>query len=133
MSVDDNKLVVEKYLDAVNSRSLDALSELLTDDFSIPPGGIGMTRDVLKGILQYYFTSFPDLNYAVEEIIGEGDTVVARLNMSGTHSGDYQGHAGTGKTFAVDEVDIFTIRDGRIAGYRITWDEMGFHRQLGFS
>lgn len=63
--------------------------------------------------------------------MAEGDKVVARLAMTGTHEGEYDGAPGSGKTFAVDEVDIFDVVDGRISGYRIVWDELGFRCQLG--
>ncbi len=128
-----NKELVTRFVASVNKRDYAAFDVLLTDDFCVPPGGPGLSRDALKGVLAYYFAAFPDLHYSIEEMISEGDTVAARVNMTGTHRGDYQGHAGTGKTFAVDEVDIFAVREGKIAGYRITWDEAGFARQLGFT
>jgi steroid delta-isomerase-like uncharacterized protein len=81
--------------------------------------------------LEYYFTAFPELHYEIEDLVASGDKVVARVVMTGTHEGDYDGAAGSGKTFVVDEVDIFDVVDGRISGYRIVWDELGFRRQLG--
>jgi steroid delta-isomerase-like uncharacterized protein len=131
MTTERNKDVVARFVGAVNDRKLDLLDALLTDDFS-PPGAPGLSRDALKSVLAYYVSAFPDLHYTIEELVAEGDNIVVRLSMTGTHRGDYQGHAGTGKRFAVDEVDIMRIRDGKIAGYRIIWDEAGFARQLGF-
>jgi steroid delta-isomerase-like uncharacterized protein len=133
-ALDSNKSLVSRFIESVNGRDYTAFDSLLSEDFSIPPGEAnGMSRETIKSVIQYYVSAFPDLHYVVEDLVAEGDTVVALLRMSGTNRGDYQGHAGTGKTFAVDEVDVFAVREGQIAGYRITWDEAGFARQLGFS
>ena len=124
--------VVRRFVDEVaNSRNTSVISDLLTEDFRLPPGPDGIDRASLVAVLEYYFTAFPDLHYELEDLVADGDKVVVRVKMTGTHKGDYDGAPGSGKTFAVDEVDIFTVVDGRISGYRIVWDELGFRRQLG--
>ncbi len=134
MSLDEHKLLVSRFIAAVNGRELDALDELLTDDFSIPPDRPdGLSRDGLKSVLKYYIAAFPDLKYEMRDQVAEGDMVVTRSTMQGTHRGTYRDHVGSGKTFAVDEVDIFQIDKGKIAGYRIIWDEMAFEKQLGLT
>jgi steroid delta-isomerase-like uncharacterized protein len=132
MTTEQNRDVITRFVAAVNERRFDELDVLLTD-FSIPPDGAGLSRDALKSVLAYYVSAFPDLHYSIEEIIAEGDRAAVRLTMNGTHTGEYQGHAATGKSFAVDEVDLMRIRDGRISGYRITWDEAGFRQQRGIA
>lgn len=132
MSAESSKAVVRRFIDEVaNGRALDVVHDLLHEDFRLPPGDGGLDRDGLIAVLQYYFAAFPDLHYAVENLIAEDDTVVARVRMSGTHSGEYDGRIGSGRTFEVDEVDVFDVLDDRITGYRIVWDELGFRRQLG--
>lgn len=85
-------------------------------------------------MLSYYFAAFPDLRYEVKALIGEGDLVVARVRMVGTHTAaDYSGQAASGRPFAVDEVDTFQVVDGHITTYDIVWDELAFRRQLGLS
>src|SRR3954454_16645939 len=131
MADDKNRAVVTGFVEeAVNGRHFELIDEFLSEDVALPPGIDGaLDRQGLKAVLQYYISAFPDLHYAVEDMVSEGDRVVARLTMSGTHQGDYDGHAGTGKHFAVDEVDLIDLHDGRITGYRIVWDELGFRRQ----
>jgi hypothetical protein len=53
--------------------------------------------------------------------------------MTGTHLGEYRSQAGTGKAFSVDEIELITMREGKIAGYHIVWDELGFLKQLGMA
>ena len=59
--------------------------------------------------------SFPDMQMEVVDLIAEGDNVVARFTCSGTHLGEWLGHAPTGRRFeAIDEVYFFRLREGRI-------------------
>jgi predicted ester cyclase len=62
-------------------------------------------------------TSFPDMRMEIAELVAEGDTVVGRFRCSGTHLGEWLGHAPTGRRFErIDEVYFFTFDDeGRIA------------------
>ncbi len=131
MSIDSNKALVRRFVDVANAHDVSAVDDILAEEFRLPPGDAGLDRSGLKAVLQYYFTAFPDLHYRVEDLVGEGDTVVARVRMSGTHEGDYDGQSGTGRHFEVEEVDIFNISNDRIVSYRIVWDELGFRRQLG--
>ena len=67
----------------------------------------------------------------VEDLIGEGDRVVARVTTSGTHGGEFMGSPATGKRISVQEVDIFRIEDGRIAEGWTAVDFFGMLTQLG--
>jgi steroid delta-isomerase-like uncharacterized protein len=132
MAADQNRDAVRRLIDeAANGRAISVLEEVLTEDFRLPPGPDGLDRAGLAAVLEHYFAAFPDLHYEIHDLVAEGDKVVARLRMTGTHAGEYDGTPGSGKTFAVDEVDIFDVVDGRVSGYRIVWDELSFRRQLG--
>jgi predicted ester cyclase len=50
----------------------------------------------------------------VEDIIAEGDRVAARVTMRGTHLGEFDGIAPTGKRVEVRAIDIYRITDGKI-------------------
>ncbi len=131
MTTEANKALVRRFCDEVaNAHDTSKIAEILADDFRLG-GADGLNRDALTSVLTYYFSAFSDLRYTIEDVVAEGDTVIARLVMTGTHDGEYDGHPPTGRKFQVDEVDNFTVRNGRITGYRIVWDELGFRRQLG--
>ena len=59
-------------------------------------------------------TAFPDTRIEVEDMISEGDKVTARVTMSGTHQGEFQGIAPTGNRVQVRAIDIFRIMNGKI-------------------
>ena len=58
--------------------------------------------------------AFPDARIEVEDMITEGDKVTARVAMSGTHQGEFQGIAPTGIQVQVRAIDIFRIANGKI-------------------
>jgi steroid delta-isomerase-like uncharacterized protein len=75
--------------------------------------------------------AFPDLHVTVEDVVAEGDKVVSRNSVTGTHQGDYMGLPATGRPVAYNEIFIFRFVDGRIAE---TWgvvDVLAQMRQLG--
>jgi predicted ester cyclase len=71
--------------------------------------------------------AFPDLHLTVEDLIGEGDKVVARIVVTGTHLGEYMGLQPTGKSIAYDEIFIFRFVAGRVAQ---TWGVVDIFSQM---
>jgi predicted ester cyclase len=68
-----------------------------------------------KSWIAPFRASFPDVHMEVVEFIAEDDKVVGRFKCSGTHLGEWLGHAPTGRRFeAIDEVYIFRFDQGRI-------------------
>ena len=131
MSTETNKALVRRFWDEVaNAHDTSKIADILADDFRLG-GDDGLNRDGLTAVLNYYFGAFSDLHYTIEDIVAEGDTVMARLVMTGTHDGEYDSQPPTGRKFQVEEVDGFIVTDGRIVSDRIVWDELGFRRQLG--
>ena len=85
-----------------------------------------------KAWIAPFRASFPDVHMEVVELIAEGDTVVGRFTCSGTHLGDWLGHAPTGRRFeAVDEVSIYRFQAGRIVESWGLEDNLGRLEQLG--
>jgi predicted ester cyclase len=74
---------------------------------------------------------FPDINFAVEEIIAEGNTVVTRWHLTGTHKGKYLGQPATVNKVAVDGVSIDQIENGMIVSGFDAWDEFKLNKLIG--
>ena len=75
---------------------------------------------------------FPDLHLTTQELLAEGDQVVARFTMSGTNTGDYRGlPAPTQQRFQSEAITIMRLADGRVAEIRGTADRLGMLTQLG--
>ena len=75
--------------------------------------------------------AIPDFNVTIEDLIAEGDRVVARTKERGTQENEFEGMPATGRSFEVDEVNIFRFENGKIAEVWQISDQLGFLSQLG--
>ncbi len=135
----DNKATFERFCDAMNTGDAAVISttidELVEPDALIrTPLPLDSTgRDKLKEVFARLHRGFPDLHVTVEDLIADGDKVVARNTVTGTHQGEYMGLPATGKAVTYDEIFIFRFVDGRVAE---TWgvvDVFSQMRQLGMT
>ena len=117
MSVEDNKALTRRFYDEViNQGNLDLIDELVAEDFvehEAFPGLPTTGPEATKAALGMFLAAFPDLQFTADEMIGEGDKVVVRATMSGTHQGEFMGMPPTNKTFSVQAIDIIEIHDGK--------------------
>ena len=135
MSTDppNNQSVIRRFHEATNSGDLEQISravdELVEPDAVIrTPLPIDATGpEVLKVVFGRLLRAFPDLRVTIEDLISEGDKVVSRNTVTGTHSGDYMGHPATGRPIAYNEIFIFRFADGRIAE---TWGVVDVFAQM---
>jgi hypothetical protein len=58
-------------------------------------------------------TAFPDLHFAIEDLIAEGDTVAGRLTMNGTHTGPLMGMPPTRRAIRQAHMHFVRFRDGK--------------------
>jgi predicted ester cyclase len=63
-------------------------------------------------------------------MVAEGDKVAVRLNVTGTHKGEFQGIPPTGKKLSLDEMGFITIIDGKITEGWISADTMRLMQQI---
>lgn len=133
-----NKAVCKRILDAANAHDEELLSQ--TVDALFDPG-VRMTTplpmqatgvEAIKTVFTTLHRAFPDLHVEVVEMIAEGDTVVARNIVTGTHRGDeYLGLAATGKSVEYNEIFIFRLEYGRVTETFGVVDVLTQMRQLG--
>ena len=135
MSVEDNKALVERLLDAWNRDDFDEIEGILSPDFvnNNPPPlpGIGRDRDGMIAIMRHVKQGFPDARGEVLNLMAEGDRVVIHDRVVGTHEGEFFGVPPTGKQASWDFMHIFRIADGRIAERWGIVDAMSVMQQLG--
>jgi steroid delta-isomerase-like uncharacterized protein len=98
-------------------------------DASTPDVGRGPESE--KKRATRYRTAFPDIRLNIEDIIAEGETVMARWSCRGTHKGDLSGIAPTGKQFNISGVSIARFANGKMAEGWVNWDALGLMQQLG--
>ena len=130
-----NKTIVRRLFEEVwNKGNLSVADELFTPncehhDASSPDFGRGPESEKKRATL--YRTAFPDLRLTIEDIIAEGETVIARWSCRGTHKGDLSGIAPTGKQVTISGVSIARFSGSKMAEGWINWDALGLMQQLG--
>jgi predicted ester cyclase len=77
------------------------------------------------------FEPFPDLEKTVDDLVGEGDKVVARWTTWGTHTGSFQGIPPTGRRVSLTGITIFRLEEGRIVEEWSESDTLGLLQQIG--
>jgi predicted ester cyclase len=75
--------------------------------------------------------SFSDVDHEVLETIATPTKFITIANLSGTHTGEFLGHAATGKRFTVRNVQVIGLRDGKVSDRWGSTDELGILQQLG--
>jgi steroid delta-isomerase-like uncharacterized protein len=78
-----------------------------------------------------FLAAFPDLNITVEDLIAEGDRVVARWTLRGTHQGASLGMPPTGKQVTMPGISVVRLAGGKSAEQWVIHDQLGMLQQLG--
>ena len=78
-----------------------------------------------------YRNAFQDLRLTVEELLSDGETITARWSCRGTHKGELNGIAPTGKQIAITGISIARFAGGKMVEGWVNWDALGLMRQLG--
>jgi steroid delta-isomerase-like uncharacterized protein len=134
MATENNKHLVEQTFTRMFNRGELALAdELVSPEFvnhdappSVPGGPAG-----LRQIVAMLRTAFPDLHYEVLDLVAEGEKVVARTTMSGTHRGPFFGIAPTGRRVEQEQIHILRFADGKAVEHFAVRDDLTMYQQLG--
>ncbi len=134
MTAEETKQFMQHFIEeTINKKNLDVLDTLVAEDFveHVPFPGQGPGREGLRQAFVTLLAGFPDMRWTVEEQIAEGEKVVTRFTMSGTHQGVFLGMAPTGNSIHVWGIVIDVVREEKFAESRIIMDMMGLMQQLG--
>jgi len=131
---DLNKQTVYEYTLAVQRhRDFDAIERTISPDFynhDVLPA-LPRNREGSKQLFHMLWRVFPDMDVAIHDQVAEGDMVVTRKTITGTHSAEFLGVPTTGKRVAIEVIDILSVRDGLITGHWAQADLLGLYRQMG--
>jgi steroid delta-isomerase-like uncharacterized protein len=138
VSTEENKAVVQRWFSEVVSNgdmdSLDEICAVCHPSFVMVQGVVEPAPQGISGLkdlIARFRSAFPDLTATVDEQIAEGDKVVSRLTMRGTHQGEFMGIPATGKPFTVRGASIWEVRGGQLISEWVSWDSMSMLQQLG--
>jgi len=137
MSAKENKATARRFMEeSFGGGKPNLVDDLLDPDFvSYDPyikSGEVRGAQTVKENIAWFRNAFPDLSCTVEVQVAEGDKVVSRWTVRGTHRGDFFGVAGTGNRveFTGIQIDRFD-EGGKIVEERAEFDLLGAMRQMG--
>jgi predicted ester cyclase len=78
-----------------------------------------------------FYAAFPDLHHAIEEVVAADGRIAVRFTLTGTHSGDFDGIAPTGRSIRVAAIALLQVAEGRVRRVDGVFDQLGLLRQLG--
>jgi steroid delta-isomerase-like uncharacterized protein len=130
----DNRAIVRDFVEeTINQGRIDSTERFVWEDVveQVPFPGQGPGVEGLKDVLRGMRAGFPDIHFAIEEQIAEGDKVLSRFEWTGTHRGEFLGVPATGRPVKIWGMVIDRLVDGRIKETRIIMDALGLMMQLG--
>ena len=130
----ENITIVRKFFEVGPSKGdIAAADALLHPEFSLhtplPTPGPGIEE--INNVITTCRAAFDGLNVTIEDIMADEDTVTARFTARGIHTGEFMGLPPTGKAITLTAIEIFRLKEGKIAEL---WGEvnlMGLMMQLG--
>ena len=134
MSAEDNKAIVRRFWGIWEEGNIDLFGELLAADHinhnpASPdqPAGAEGARQVVS----MFRSAMPDLKVVIEDMIAEGDKVVVRYTLEGTHDGELFGVPPTGRRLSIKSISIERVSDGKIREHWRITDTLDMMQQLG--
>ena len=138
---DENKRVIERlYAEGINRHDAIAAAAFYSPDAKNHGRTVG--REGMQKVFEALFSTFPDFHYRIDEATSEGDRVVCKVMMTGTHSGQpvalpeaFGGMlthiAPTGRKVQVLQFHSFRLSAGAIIEHAAVRDDLGMCKQLG--
>ena len=133
-ATEDNKQLVRDYFTAFLAADETWWRERIAPTFKrhdpglpfevVGPAGVKRLADAL-------LPGIPDMELPIEDMVAEGEKVLARLRVRGTHKGELMGLPPTGRKIDIAVLDLFQIRDGKLIEHWALLDNLGMLRQLG--
>ncbi|SRR5712691_779515 len=135
MSTEENKALARRIIEEAWSQgNMATVDELMAPNYVGHHSLVGNqppSRELYKQFIVRTRTAFPDMHARIEEQVAEGDLVVTRWSVQGTHRGMFWGKSPTGKQMTVTGMTIERIVNGQAVEGWMEMDALGQMQQLG--
>jgi len=120
LTVEQARRIVAPLYEALNEPTKKDVPALLAnatnpDYQSCSTNSDCLSRDQLAGVFTALGKIIPDLHWTIKDIWTSGNRIVVRGEATGTPTGELYGAKPTGKSFKTISIDMFTVRDGKLA------------------
>ncbi|MGI8476283.1 MAG: ester cyclase [Thermomicrobiales bacterium] len=127
-----NKQLARRFFEEIwNDRDESAIERFIPVDAKGNDPDFGSGREGFRDQWRKWQSAFPDLHFEIVDLIAEGDKVLTRWVLTGTHRGEFLGVAPSGKAIRVQGMSLDRIEDGWVAEGFDGWDALGMRQQLG--
>lgn len=133
---EQNKALIEKYIEAWNAKDMRVLDEILDPQFKIfvPSNSSSpLSLEQHKAWIAGIFQGFPDIHYHIQELVAEGDKVSLRWDCHATLPGNTPDEPVSDKQILGSAIEIYKIVDGKIVEERSEMDALGWNQQMGYT
>ena len=133
MATEQNKIIARRYIEEIwSDGKIEIADAIINEDFLFH----GPIREVegieaFKQFVGAIHSTFPDINFSVEDLAAEEETVAIRWTMTGTHNNEFMGIAATGKQFTVKGATFTRLSNEKMSEAWLYWDRLGMLEQLG--
>jgi steroid delta-isomerase-like uncharacterized protein len=130
----DHAATMRRMYELLSAADIDGFGELIAEDFieHEETPGLEPTKEGVKQLFRMYTAAFPDLRMEAQDILVDGDKVVARVRGTGTQQGEFMGMPATGKSVDVQLIDIIRFGDDGLAHEHWgVFDALAMMQQLG--
>jgi predicted ester cyclase len=137
MTLEQNKALVRRWLEAINAADVGVTDEVFSPDcirrqiYHASMTRVGRGPQAIKRRIGEWLVAFPDWQFTVEDMLAEGDVVMTRCTVRGTHRGELFGLPPTGREVAYTEILISRVAEGRIIEQSVLIDRLGLLQELG--
>jgi steroid delta-isomerase-like uncharacterized protein len=134
-STEENKRITRLICEEIiNKGNIDKADEVIAEDMrNHDPANPAQGREGFKRFFELFRAAFPDVQNTIEDIIAEGNTVVARVTIRATHTGEFMGIPPTGRKIETSVIDILRFKDGVVVEHWAQVDQLTMLRQLGLT
>ncbi len=133
MSTEENKAIFRRYVEEVpNQGNLEAVDEIFDRYLAHQPDGSTLERtpEDVKRFQTEFREAFHNMSLSIDDQIAEGDKVMTRVTLRGTHLGEFRGMAPTGKEIEIKGVSIFRFSsEGKVVESWDALDQLSLMRQ----
>jgi steroid delta-isomerase-like uncharacterized protein len=128
-----NAELIRWSFEVLNTRDVTPLRGFWTQDtVERFPSRTCRGEDEIAAYFEEVIAALPDFRIEVRALAEQDEHVFVQWQVTGTHTGgDFQGIEATGKSLAIDGMDHFVLRDGKVASNFVVYDQMQFARQSG--
>ena len=129
-----NKAIISHFYEEMEDKgNLDVVEDIIATNCVFHfPGGVNVRGpEGYKEYIAPIYTALPDLKHVIEDMIAEGDKVVARFTVRGTYRGEFMGIAPTGKQVVCTSMAVYSIVKGKFMEVWCDYDALGLMQQFG--